>query len=253
MMMKFSFIRAAFIAALALLVSPVYADSVFGIYAGAGSWQQEYSGDVTSGIVDVDFEDDLALGDEHNNVFYVAVEHGVPVLPNLRFGYVDLSASGDSVLTRPIDFNGSVFNVSDSIVTDVDLTQMDLVMYYQLLDNVVSLDLGLAGRMVDGHIEVVSTTTTSRAEFKGLLPMIYAKARVDLPFAGLWFGVEGQGTGYDGNSLIDVTAHIGFESKWGLGTEAGWRKFHLKLKDFDDISGADFDVSGPYMALNLHF
>lgn len=238
---------------LALLASPAQADTVFGVYAGAGSWQQSYSGDVTSGIVDVDVEDDLDLDGENNNMFYAAVETGVPGLPNLRFQHVDVSVSGDSVLTRPIDFNGSIFNVSDPIATDVDLTQTDLVVYYEVLDNVVSLDLGAAARWVDGYVEVASTVETSRADFKGVLPMLYAKVRADLPLTGLWVGAQAQGIGYDGNSLIDATAQVGWESKWGVGAEAGYRMFHLELADYDEITNADFDVSGPYVALNFHF
>jgi outer membrane protein len=166
---------------------------------------------------------------------------------------VDISVAGDSVLTRPIDFNGSIFFASDPIATDVHLKQTDLVLYYELLDNVVSLDLGVGGRLIDGHVEVASTLEVARAEFKGVLPMLYAKARADLPFGGFWVGAEAQGLGYDGNSLIDATAQIGWESKWGIGAEAGWRMFHMELDDYDEISGADFDVSGPYLALNLHF
>jgi outer membrane protein len=236
-----------------LLAAPVYADTVLGVYAGAGSWQQEYSGTVASGLVDVDVEDDLALDDENNNMFYAAVEHGVPLLPNVRLQYVEISPAGDSVLTRPIDFNGAVFNMSDPVATDVELSQTDVVAYYQLLDNVVSLDLGLGVRWVDGYVAVASTLESSRAELKGVLPMLYAKVRVDLPFGGLWIAAEGQGTGYDGNSLIDATAQLGWESKWGVGAEAGWRMFRLELEDYDEFSGADFDVSGPYMALNFHF
>ncbi len=238
---------------LAMLVSPAYADSVFGVYAGAGSWQQEYSGDVTSGVSNIDVEDDLALEEENNNMFYVALEHGVPALPNLRFQHVDISTSGDSVLTRSVDFNGSIFNLADSIVTDMNLTQTDLVIYYQLLDNVVSLDLGIAARWVDGYVEVASTAEASRAEFKGVLPMLYANARVDLPFGGFWIGAQAQGLGYDGNSLIDATAQVGWESKWGIGAEAGWRMFRMELEDYDEITAAQFNVSGPYMALNFHF
>ena len=238
---------------LLLLGAPAQADTVFGVYAGAGSWQQEYSGEVTSGFADIDVEDDLDLDDENNNMFYAAVEHGVPGLPNLRFQHVDISVSGESVLTRPIDFNGSVYNIADPVATDLDLTQTDLVLYYEVLDNVVSLDLGVAARWVDGYVEVVSTAESSRADFKGVLPLLYGKARVDLPLSGFWLGAEAQGLGYDGNMLFDATAQVGWESKWGIGAEAGWRMFHMELDEYDEITGADFDVSGPYMALNLHF
>ena len=66
------------------LTLPASADSIFGVYAGFGTWQQSYGGDVTSGIAAVNVETDLGLDDVDNNVLYLAVEHGVPVLPNVR-------------------------------------------------------------------------------------------------------------------------------------------------------------------------
>lgn len=251
--MKYVKVSAALLPLLAALAMPASADTVFGLYAGAGSWQQQYSGDVASGITAIDVEDDLDLGDQNNNVFYVALEHGVPGLPNLRLQRVSVSTSGDSVLTRAIDFNGTVFEFADPVATDVDLTQTDLVMYYELLDNVVSLDLGVSARLVDGDVAVASLTESSRARFKGVLPMLYARMRADLPLTGLWIGAQAQGMGYDGNTLIDAEAQLGWESKWGIGAEAGWRMQHMELADYDEISDADFDVSGPYLALNFHF
>ena len=107
--------------------------------------------------------------------------------------------------------------------------------------------------MLDGDVEIVSTAQTGRAEFKGVLPMAFVKARVDIPGTGLWLGAQAQGIGYDGDSMFDMTANIGWESKWGLGAEAGWRTVKLDLDDFDDITEANVDVDGPYLALNLHF
>ncbi len=250
--MKYANVSAMLVPLMALAM-PASADTVFGMYAGAGSWQQQYSGDVASGITAIDVEDDLDLGNENNNMFYAALEHGVPGLPNLRFQHVGVATSGDSVLTRTIDFNGAVFDIADPVATDVDFTQTDLVMYYEVLDNVVSLDLGVAARLVDGHVAVASLAESSRAQFKGVLPMLYVRMRADLPLTGLWIGAQAQGLGYDGNSLIDADAQVGWESKWGIGAEAGWRVLHMKLADFDEISDADFDVSGPYLALNFHF
>ena len=183
-----------------LIAGSAYGDSLFGIYAGAGSWQQEFSGDITSGITEVNVEDDLMLQEENNNIFYLALEHGVPALPNLRLQHAQIVVSGNSTLTRTIEFNGTVFNLTDDVVTDVDLTQTDLVLYYQILDNVVSLDLGVAARQIDGFFEIATTLEAARAEFEGVMPLLYGKVRADLPLTGLWIGAEVQGLacgGYD--------------------------------------------------------
>lgn len=240
-------------AAALLTTSTAHADTVFGIYAGAGTWQQEYGGDVTSGISTVSVEDDLAIDDDSNTVLYVALEHGLPLLPNVRAQHFSLDAEGDNVLSRTIEFNGDVFNISDAVATNVDISQSDAVFYYEVLDNVVSLDLGMAVSFFEGNLEVVSSTERAEAEFDEVVPMLYAKARADLPLTGLWVGVEGQGLSYDGNSLLEFAAQVAWESDMGLGIEAGWRSVDIELDAFDDVDTAEIDVSGPYAAINYHF
>ena len=251
----FSWRRAGALALISLLTAPqnALADTFFGIYAGAGTWQQNYSGDLRSGISDIDVEDDLGLDDEMNNVLYLAVEHPVPVVPNVRVNYVDFSLDADSVLGRSIDFNGQIFPADTEVATDLDVMQGDAVFYYEVLDNVVSLDLGLGARYIDGTVELVTELAFSEAEFTAVIPMLYGRTRADLPFTGFWMGAEVMGMGYSDNNLIDANAQIGWESPFGLGAEAGWRLLSLDIDDLDDIDESGIDISGPYVALNYHF
>ncbi len=232
---------------------PVHADTVLGLYAGAGTWQQEYGGDITSGLSAVNVEDDLGIDDDSNAVLYVALEHGLPVLPNIRAQHFSMDSRGSNVLSRTIEFNGDVFSISDNVATTVDLTQSDAVLYYEVLDNVVSLDLGLAVSLIEGRIEVASLADSAEAEFDEVVPMIYAKARADLPLTGFWVGIEGQGLSYDDNSLLELNAQIAWESEMGLGIEAGWRSVDIEFDSFDDVDSAEIDISGPYAAINYHF
>ena len=244
----------AFIALITLAcIGSAQADTLLGIYAGVGTWKQDYSGDAPAFGTTVDLEDDLGFTDETNNILYAALEHGVPVLPNIRVQHSNISIDADNMLSRTIDFNGVTFPLNETIATELDLTQTDLVLYYEILDNVFSLDVGLAVRWVDGYFDIASSVDSTRAEFKGVLPMLYGKVRVDLPFSGFWLGAEAQGLGYDGSQLFDANVQLGWESPIGLGLEAGWRTYRLELDDVDDFSDASIDVSGPYAALNYHF
>lgn len=235
------------------LAAGAQADTLFGIYAGAGKWRQEYSGDVASGATDIDVERDLDIGDDDNNVFYFALEHGVPVLPNVRLNYADVAGSGRNVLTRSVEFRGEEFTVSENVASEVDFQQADAVLYYELLDNVVSLDLGVGARWVDGYVEVASPTDAGRADFEGVLPMLYGRFRLDLPLTGVWLGSDVMGLTYDGHDLLDASAQIGWESSVGLGFEAGWRAYMLDLDDIDQVDRADITIRGPYLAVNFHF
>ena len=240
---------------IAMLAVPLsgQADTIFGIYAGAGTWKQDYSGDIRSGLTTVDIENDLALDDESNNIMYIAVEHPLPFLPNIRAQHMTMDVDGNNVLSRTIEFNGETFTVADAVSTTVDLTQTDAVLYYEVLDNVVSLDIGLAISLMEGEITVASTLERAEADFDEVIPMAYAKVRADLPFTGFWVAAEGQGISYSGNSIIEANAHVGYESDVGLGVEVGYRTVQMEIDSFDSVQSAELDVSGPYAAINYHF
>ena len=246
--------RTAAAALLGLMAAgAAHGDTLLGVYAGAGAWQQQYSGDIASGGEDVDVERDLDLDDENNNVFYLAIEHGVPVLPNLRLNYAEVQTTGFNTLTRTVTFRGEVFTVSEDVSSELDFRQADALLYYELLDNVLSLDVGAGARWVDGDVQVASATDAGRADFEGIVPLVYGRARIDLPLTGFWVGAEAMGMGYDGHQYLDASAQVGWESPIGLGAEAGWRAFELDLDSFEDIDDARIDIRGPYAAVNFHF
>ncbi|MEM1432680.1 MAG: TIGR04219 family outer membrane beta-barrel protein [Pseudomonadota bacterium] len=242
-------------AVVALLCSsaPVQADMLFGVYAGVGSWQQEASGSLQSTGSVVDVESDLGLEDNSNQVGFVAIEHPIPGIPNLRAQYSGINVNGNEVLSRSIEVNGTLFSFADTVASEVDLTQADAVFYYELLDNVLSLDIGFAARWVDGEIELMSTTQSARAEFSGVLPLLYAATRIDLPLTGFFVGSQVMGVSYGGNELYDLNAQVGYESDYGIGAELGWRSFQLTLDEYDELDRADIEVAGPYLAFNYHF
>ena len=246
--------KAVWLFTVALLCAPAsHAETVLGMYAGAGSWLQEYDGEVASGISNVDVQDDLALGDDQNNVFYLGVEHPLPVLPNVRLQYTMIEAADRSALTRTLDFNGVIFPDGAGIETLVDMTQGDAVFYYELLDNVFSLDVGMAARWVEGEMWLVSAGAASRAEFEAWLPLLYGKTRVDLPFTGFWISAAAMGVAYDNERVLDSNAQIGWASPYGAGIEFGYRRYELELGEHGELDRTEVDVSGPYVALNLRF
>lgn len=102
-------------------------------------------------------------------------------------------------------------------------------------------------------MEVASETDRGRADFDGVLPLLYGRARADLPLTGFWIGGDAMGLAYEGDRLLDLSAQVGWESPWGLGAEVGWRQFDLELDDVGDIDLAEIEISGPYAALNFHF
>jgi len=251
-----------FLLTVACLLSSVNAsaDSLLGLYVGAHSWQQNYDGhirdlDASNPLfnAEIDFNRDLGLDDETGNVVYIAFEHGIPVLPNIKLQHTELEIEATNVPSSPIEYGGKTF--STSINSESDLSHTDITFYYQVLDNWVSLDLGFTVRLFDGFVSVedsASPSTFAKEEFDAAIPLLYIAAKFDLPFSGLYAGVSANGLGYDGNNFIDYQATLGYESSLGLGLEVGFRSMSLELDDIDDIE-ADLTIDGGFIGVFYHF
>ena len=147
-------IAAACIAAFSTLAA---ADTVAGLYAGAGIWSAGPGGNIGGTTVDVDA---LGLSSETNAFVYVALEHPVPALPNVKLQHTRLSSRGEALLSRRFRLDDVEFLAGETVSTELDLTHTDAVMYYELLDNVVSLDLGGTLRVFNGHARAASRSQT---------------------------------------------------------------------------------------------
>ncbi len=242
------------ITCLAALAPLTQADTIFGVYAGAGLWQADYGGDTGVESIDVD---ELGLEDEDNNFFFVAIEHPVPLLPNVKLQFMDIESRESATLSRDFTLDDVTFTATDTVVTDLDLTHTDAILYYELLDNWISLDLGLTLRAFQGEAAVQSQTTTALQEtvdLEAVIPLAYARAQFDLPLTGFSVGAEANLVTYSGNTLSDASAKIAytFGSIIDLGVELGYRRMTLEIDDIDDLE-ADLTLDGPYAAIVLHF
>lgn len=234
-----------------------YADTLFGLYVGGGSIDYDLSGDFTDledGGTAVDFEDDLGLEGDAGNYLYITIEHGIPILPNIRVARSEIEESARSVLSRNITFDGITFPTGTPINSHFDVSHYDFTFYYKLLDNWVNLDLGLTARKFDGELSasspLVSGTASETLDFTA--PLLYGKAQFDLPLTGLYVGVEGNWIGVGGAQLYDLWGKVGYTFAFGLGLEAGMRKMALELDDVEDLD-ADVTLDGTYLAATFHF
>jgi outer membrane protein len=230
------------------------ADTLFGVYAGASIWSQAYSGDIE--FVDqgsIDMEQDLGFDEENGSYLYVAVEHLVPMVPNIKLQRTAMSTDASSTLTRDITFDGQTFSANQDIRSTLDLSHTDATLYYEILDNWVSLDVGMSIRVFDGEIAVASGDGSLQADqsISAPLPMLYGKAQFDLPFTGFYLGAEVNYLMVSGNGVSDILVRAAYESPFRVGAELGYRTLTFKLDDIDDLYG-ELTVEGPYLAVTLH-
>ena len=242
--------RAIVAACLAMFSTMGAADTIAGVYAGVGVWRAGAGGNLGSTAADVDT---LGLSTENDAFVYVAVEHPVPLLPNVKLQHSRLAFRGEGALSGEFRLDDVEFPAGEPVSTDLDLTHTDAVLYYELLDNVVSLDLGLTFRVFDGHARVSSRDRSlgESVDIDLVIPAAYGRALIGLP-RGLSLGTAANIVGYSGNSLTDLSAHLAYsyESAVDVGVELGYRRFTVKL---DDDAETDVDVGGPYLTVTLHF
>ena len=217
-----------------------------GYYNHAPSGTVTYDGDT------IDIEKDLQWNSQ-NDVFVKAYfEHPLPIIPNIKVGYTAFTHTGDGKASKDFTFGGVGFTVTDKLKTNLDLKMYDVALYYELLDNWVNVDAGINVKLIDGTLNVKTSTKDETSSFNAPIPMLYAKARFDVPTTDLSFQVEGNYVSYDGSTIYDAEAGVRYTFALGLGLEAGYKTMKLKLNDIDDTS-MDSDFSGAYGKLVWDF
>jgi len=236
--------------ALVLIAPAATADTFLGIYGEISRWNADYSGNVGEPGIDVK---SLGFDDQKANRFALTLEHGVPVLPNVKLVYTDITNSQNEVIDATFTLDGTTFTIGTEVATRFDLSHTDLILYYEVLDNVVELDLGLTVRNFNGYVSADSLFASKTANLNETIPMVYSKVRFNLPFSGFSAGAEGSFIKYDGNQLYDYTANVRYIFDGivlDTGIEIGYRELSLDINE--KVTG-DITLKGPYVGLVMHF
>lgn len=243
--------------ALSLLAAPslASADTILGLYAGVSQWYISLEGEVSSGGTPLNL-DELGVKDETGTVMWMNFEHPIPLIPNLRVARSAIEAHARSVVNREFRFGQARFSANVDVYTDMDLSHTDATLYYEILDNWLSLDVGVTGRLFDGYAEVRSEVEEGRARLKGVIPMLYLNAQFNLPFTGWNVAAFGNAASYQGDHIADGAAKIGYEFALtpllDVGVNVGYRVMSLNTDGMDDLF-ADATLSGAYAELQVHF
>ncbi len=216
----------------------------------ASYWAANYSGGFESSSGNVDVEDDLGFEDTGALEISATVEHPVPLLPNVRIKHIDLDETETGTFTATFDGN----TYTNGVETNLDLTHSDLMLYYEILDNYVSVDVGLDIKIFDGSLvieEQNNASNRSETDIDEIVPMLYASAEIALPLTDLSFGAELSAISYSDSSLTDAKVRL----RQGISLafiELGYRQFSLDIEDISDIN-VDAEISGVYLSTGLDF
>jgi outer membrane protein len=242
-------------AIMAALPLSAQAAPLIDVEVGAALWSHSPSGWVSVEGDRFDLEDELGLGREQRGFVWALLQHPVPALPNVKLRYNPLSFSGTGTVTATRNFGPITIGGNTEVQSRAKLDHLDAILYYQPLDNWVSLGFGLNIKLFDGefHIQETADPDNSHTEtFSGPLPLLYLNAAFEFPATGLSVRFEGSGIAYSGNRIIDASAAVRYQVLPLLHVEAGYRRLELRIDEFDDID-ADMRIDGPYAGLLLRF
>ena len=108
----------------------------------------------------------------------------MPLLPNIRLQHSDLNWSGNGWINAGTDLNGTPFVVAEQADISLDLSHTDATFYYEVLDNVVDLDLGITARLFDGEASLIGATQQQSMALSMTL-YHYSMARQDWDYPAL--------------------------------------------------------------------
>lgn len=235
--------------------SSATADTIAGVCIGAQGWNTSTSG----GFADSSSTANFNFDDETNGAAYIAVEHPVPFLPNLKVNYTGLDTSGVTNLESSFTFDGNLYTAESDVTTNADITSTDIILYYELFDNdLISFDLGLNGKYIDGTLIVEDQASNTRGveEFSGVIPMVYSRVQVGLPFTGLAAYAEGSYLSFDDHTLSDYQIALTYSFIESLAVDMtlqlGYRNVQVDIEDLDDVY-ADMEYDGAFAGLEIHF
>lgn len=232
-----------------LLSTQVQAD-VMGVQLGTSSWTPDYNGSFANGT-EINIENDLGFDDGSHTVLWLKLEHPLPAIPNFKITSNDLDASSSSTLSGDIDYEGETFTASTDVNSRFDMTNTELTLYYELLDNWINLDMGLTLRQYDGQASIRSSTNSAVGDIDFALPLIYVDARIDLPFTGFFVDSTLNTISAGDSEITETMVGLGYESDFGLGGRLGIRSLDMV---FDESSlNADMEFEGTYLNVFYHF
>lgn len=175
------------------------------------------------------------FNNDNESTYQVGVyfEHFLPVLPNLRLDF-----------TPEASFTGSD---GTGGTNKVSIDQTDITPYYEVLDNVIDLDIGVAFKVLDVKIE-----GAINQHLNEVIPMGYAALGMDIPGSGLRIAGDIKYIGSNGDAFTDARIKGVWNLSAGLEAQAGYRYESLNVTNRYNVN-ADVRFEGPFVGLGYRF
>lgn len=171
--------------------------------------------------------------DEDN--FYslsLILEHPISAIPNLKYQSYNLNSfeSYRSGLNQGID--GAGVTSGNRLPSSFSLSQDDIVLYYELMNSSLNLDMGIDLKRFNGEVEF-SGIDNSAIRLDETIPLLYLSAHYNLPYDGFYVGANFNNFSLGDSIVEDSTIKLGYQSDAGNGFEGGLKSFSYEFEDTD--------------------
>ncbi len=234
---------------LAVASSSASAATVVGFKLGGDFWKADTAGSFAENGQP---QQAFAYDSSSQNSIWVAAEHPLPFIPNVKIRQNSLDESG-RLTNADMSFNGHQF-VGD-VGVNMDLSNTDFVLYYEILDNdIVELDIGAAYKKMSGSVRVSDAGHPESKDLDDGIVMGYAAVEAGIPGIGLYGFVDVM-QGVDESSVHDYALGLGWEFD-GLTADyrvrAGYREFNFDVSGFSGM-GLNMKSDGYFVGIEVDF
>ncbi len=240
----------------ALMCGSAQADTLLGLYIGGQIWSNEASGSFGEGL---DNQSVFEFDDENQGSFYVAFEHPIPLIPNIKIASTTLDTVGGTTLNETFVFDNVPYTANSTLDTTLDLSFVDYTLYYEVFDNdLLTFDFGLTARDLDASIDVFEPVSQlqSNLDVSGIIPMAYVSTIIGLPLTGLNVFAEANFISYDDQTIYDAQVGVSYSILDNVAVDfdvtLGYRTMKMELNDLDDFY-SDLTYDGFFAGAVVHF
>ena len=240
----------------ALMCGTAQADTLLGLYIGGQIWSNEASGSFGEGA---DNQSVFEFDDENQGSFYVAFEHPIPLIPNIKIASTALDTVGGTKIASSFTFDNVTYDANSTLDTTLDASFVDYTLYYEVFDNdLLTFDFGLTARDLDASINVIEPVTQLQSDLdvSGIIPMLYVSTIIGLPFTGLNIFADANFMSYDDQTVYDAQIGVSYALLDNLAVDfdvtLGYRTVKLEINDIDDFY-SDLTYDGFFAGAVVHF
>ncbi|MFZ2968593.1 MAG: TIGR04219 family outer membrane beta-barrel protein [Sulfuricurvum sp.] len=219
--------------ALSLSASMASAAMLLGFGAEADYYAPVASGTfgyTSNGTTSATHFDSTSQGTYQVGAFF---EHPVPLIPNIRID-----------ATPRTSFTGSNGALGTNTVS---INQTDITPYYEILDNVVELDIGVTLKVLDVTVGGTANQTLTQA-----IPMGYVAGAINLVGTGLHLMGNVKYLGHNSDYFMDGRVKAVLDISKGFQAEVGYRQESLQLNNHFGVT-SDVKIQGPFAGLAYTF